>query len=62
LDVRPDVFTYHISDAIVYWRSGGKAPIGLIGPGTDATHNYERTHMDAVSDSLKWLMAYLLSD
>ena len=62
LDVRPDVFTYHISDAVVYLRSGGKAPTALIGPGVDATHNYERAHMDGIHAALQWLLAYLLNE
>jgi putative aminopeptidase FrvX len=62
LDIRPDVFTYYKSDAAVYWQSGGEGVVALIGPGVDASHNYERTHMDAVLDSTRWLMAYLLSE
>jgi putative aminopeptidase FrvX len=33
----------------------------LIGPGVDASHNYERTHTDALLAVTQWLLAYLLS-
>jgi len=35
--------------------------ISLIGPGVDASHNYERTHTDALVGTTQWLVAYLLS-
>jgi putative aminopeptidase FrvX len=34
--------------------------VALIGPGVDASHNYERTHMDALVGTTLWVLAYLV--
>jgi putative aminopeptidase FrvX len=34
--------------------------VALIGPGVDASHNYERTHLEALEATTQWIMAYLL--
>ena len=56
-----DVYPMYGSDAEAYWRAGGSARIALIGPGVDASHNYERTHMDALVASVELITAYLRS-
>lgn len=56
-----DIYPYYGSDGSAYWRSGGSAAVALIGPGVDASHNYERTHLDALTSTTQWVMAYLLS-
>ncbi|MBA4374911.1 MAG: peptidase M42 [Anaerolinea sp.] len=56
-----DIYPTYSSDASAYWRAGGNMPIALIGPGVDASHNYERTHTDALVDTTRWLLAYLLN-
>ncbi|MRR32278.1 M20/M25/M40 family metallo-hydrolase, partial [bacterium] len=60
IDYRVDIYPYYGSDGSVYWRSGGSVPVALIGPGIDASHNYERTHTDALVDTTRWVLAYLL--
>jgi len=35
--------------------------VALIGPGVDASHNYERTHTEALLATTNWLLAYLLN-
>ncbi len=55
-----DIYTYYGSDGEAYWRAGGAAPIALIGPGVDASHNYERTHMDALIATTQLILAYML--
>ena len=57
---RVDVYPYYGSDGEAYWRAGGAAPIALIGPGVDASHNYERTHMDALIAVTQLILAYML--
>jgi putative aminopeptidase FrvX len=57
-----DVYPFYGSDGEAYWRAGGNVAVALIGPGVDASHNYERTHLDALEATTKWLLAYLLSD
>ena len=56
-----DLYPTYSSDGSAYWRAGGNVPVALIGPGIDASHNYERTHTDALVDTTRWLLAYLLN-
>jgi putative aminopeptidase FrvX len=56
-----DIYPYYGSDGEAYWRAGGDAAVALIGPGVDASHNYERTHLDALVATTQWLVAYLIS-
>ncbi len=55
-----DVYSYYHSDGEVWWNAGADAAVALIGPGVDASHNYERTHTEALVGTVKWVMAYLL--
>jgi putative aminopeptidase FrvX len=57
-----DIYPYYGSDGEAFWRAGGDAAMALIGPGVDASHNYERTHTDALLATANWISAYLLSD
>ncbi len=57
-----DIYPYYGSDGEAFWRAGGDVAVGLIGPGVDASHNYERTHLEALVATTQWVMAYLLSD
>ena len=56
-----DIYPYYGSDGEAFWRAGGDVAVALIGPGVDASHNYERTHLDALIATSKLIMAYLLS-
>ncbi len=56
-----DIYPYYGSDGEAFWRAGGDVAVALIGPGVDASHNYERTHVDALRATTQWVMAYLLS-
>ena len=56
-----DIYPYYGSDGEAYWRAGGDVAVALIGPGVDASHNYERTHLDALVTTTQWLIAYLIS-
>jgi putative aminopeptidase FrvX len=56
-----DIYPYYGSDGEAYWRAGGDVAVALIGPGVDASHNYERTHLDALVATTKWVLAYILS-
>jgi putative aminopeptidase FrvX len=57
-----DVYTYYASDGEAYWRAGGDTAVALIGPGVDASHNYERTHTDALLATTQWILAFLLEE
>lgn len=54
-----DIYPHYGSDGEAYWRAGGDAAVALIGPGVDASHNYERTHLDALIATTRWILAYL---
>jgi putative aminopeptidase FrvX len=56
-----DIYPFYGSDGEAYWRAGGDVAVALIGPGVDASHNYERTHTDALIATTNWVLAYLLS-
>jgi putative aminopeptidase FrvX len=58
---KTDIYPYYSSDGEAFWRAGGNVAVALIGPGVDASHNYERTHTDALTATTNWLLAYLLS-
>lgn len=57
-----DIYPYYTSDGEAFWRAGGDVAVALIGPGVDASHNYERTHTEALVATTKWIMAYLLEE
>jgi putative aminopeptidase FrvX len=59
---KTDVYRYYASDGEAFWRAGGDVAVALIGPGIDASHNYERTHTEGLVATTNWIMAYLLSD
>jgi putative aminopeptidase FrvX len=59
---RVDIYNYYGSDGSSYWRAGGDAAVALIGPGIDASHSYERTHLDSLVATTQWLLAYLLNE
>jgi putative aminopeptidase FrvX len=56
-----DIYPYYGSDGEAFWRAGGDVALALIGPGVDASHNYERTHTEALDATAKWCLAYMLS-
>jgi len=58
---RVDIYPYYGSDGEAFWRAGGDIAVALIGPGVDASHNYERTHLEALVSTTQWIVAYLVS-
>ncbi|HQB98197.1 MAG TPA: peptidase M42, partial [Candidatus Cloacimonadota bacterium] len=56
-----DIYPYYGSDVEGALRAGYDIRHGLIGPGVFASHGYERTHTQAVENTLKLLEAYLSS-
>lgn len=56
-----DIYPHYGSDGEAYWSAGGDVALALIGPGVDASHNYERTHQEALEATTKWVLAYLLN-
>ncbi|MCU0513162.1 MAG: M42 family metallopeptidase [Anaerolineae bacterium] len=58
---RADIYLYYASDGTAYWRAGGEARVGLIGPGVASSHGYERTHTEALQHSAHLIARYLLA-
>jgi len=59
---KTDVYPFYGSDGEAFWRAGGDVALSLIGPGIDASHNYERAHMDGLNATTNWIIAYLMSE
>ena len=55
-----DIYPYYGSDGSAYWRSGGAARVGLVGPGVEASHAYERTHRESLQHTTHLIARYLL--
>ncbi|MEM7116451.1 MAG: M42 family metallopeptidase [Chloroflexota bacterium] len=56
-----DVYPYYGSDGEAYWRAGANVRVGLVGPGVDASHHYERTHRDSLENTARLLAAYMVN-
>jgi putative aminopeptidase FrvX len=57
-----DIYPHYGSDGEAFWAAGGDVAVALIGPGVDASHNYERTHTEALLATTRWVLAYLLEE
>lgn len=57
-----DIYPYYGSDGEAFWRAGGDVIVGLIGPGVDASHHYERTHIDSMVATSRLIAEYLLAE
>lgn len=55
-----DIYPFYGSDGEAAWRAGADFKVGLIGPGVDASHAYERTHTDSIVATTQLILAYLL--
>ncbi len=61
LNYKVDIYPFYSSDASAALRAGHDVIHGLIGPGIDASHAFERTHVDAITNTAKLVYYYLLS-
>lgn len=60
IPVKMDLYPHYSSDGGAYWKAGGAAKVGLIGPGVEASHSYERLHEDSLRDTAQLIAHYLL--
>ena len=60
IQYKTDIYPFYGSDGSAYWRAGGDARVGLIGPGVEASHAYERMHKDSLHHSIHLIARYLL--
>lgn len=57
-----DIYPHYSSDASVALESGYDVRAGLIGPGVYASHGYERSHLDGLTETFRLLCAYTRRD
>lgn len=62
IDYRVDIYPYYGSDASAAIRAGFDVVHGLIGPGIDASHAFERTHISSLKHTASLLVHYLQSE
>ena len=55
-----DIYPHYGSDATAALRAGHDIRCALIGPGVDASHSYERTHILGIENTYKLMLVYLL--
>jgi putative aminopeptidase FrvX len=54
-----DVYPFYGSDVSAALRGGNNIRGGLIGPGVNASHGMERTHVKGIENTIKLIYAYL---
>ncbi|MPZ88303.1 MAG: osmoprotectant NAGGN system M42 family peptidase, partial [Nitriliruptorales bacterium] len=59
IPVQRDVYNFYRSDAAAALESGAETRAALIGFGVDASHGYERTHLDAIQRIAELVALYL---
>ncbi|MGG0718520.1 M42 family metallopeptidase [Robertmurraya massiliosenegalensis] len=62
IEYKLDIYPYYGSDASAAIRSGHDIVHGLIGPGIDSSHAFERTHQSSIENTAKLLHHYVLSE
>ncbi len=62
IEFKLDIYPFYGSDASAAIRSGHDIVHGLIGPGIDSSHAFERTHKSSIENTAKLLYHYLQSD
>ena len=59
LSYQVDIYPFYGSDASAALRAGYDIRAALIGPGVDASHSFERIHIESVENTIKLGIAYL---
>ncbi|QFT88462.1 Putative aminopeptidase YsdC [Bacillus sp. THAF10] len=62
IEYKLDIYPFYGSDASAAIRSGHDIIHGLIGPGIESSHAFERTHTSSIENTEKLIYHYLLSD
>lgn len=61
IDYKVDIYPYYGSDASAAIGAGADVKHALFGPGIEASHSYERTHVDSLKAAGALLHAYVMS-
>ena len=59
IDCRVDIYPDYASDVSQALRAGWDVRGGLVGPGVDASHSFERLHRTSLEETARLLLAYL---
>lgn len=62
IEYKLDIYPFYGSDASAAIRSGHDIVHGLIGPGIDSSHAFERTHESSIENTAKLLYHYVQSN
>ncbi|MEH7463341.1 M42 family metallopeptidase [Bacillus thuringiensis] len=62
IEYKVDIYPFYGSDASAAIRAGADVKHGLIGPGIDASHAYERTHEASIAHTEALIYAYVQSE
>ncbi|WP_066064882.1 M42 family metallopeptidase [Neobacillus soli] len=62
IDYKLDIYPFYGSDASAAIRSGHDIVHGLIGPGIDSSHAFERTHQSSIENTARLLNKYVQSE
>lgn len=62
IDYQLDIYPYYNSDASAAIRAGNDIVHGLLGPGIDSSHAYERTHESSLKCTEELLYHYIQSE
>jgi putative aminopeptidase FrvX len=62
IEYKLDIYPFYGSDASAAIRSGHDIVHGLIGPGIDSSHAFERTHKFSIENTAKLLYHYVQSE
>ena len=54
-----DIYPYYGSDASAALKGGQNIRAALIGPGVHASHGMERTHKEAIENTIQLIMLYI---
>nr|WP_300001898.1 M42 family metallopeptidase [Tissierella sp.] len=59
INYKVDIYPFYGSDASAALRAGYDMKAALIGPGVDASHSFERTHVEAIEATINLGLLYL---
>lgn len=60
IDYVVDLYNFYSSDATQCMHQGKDINFASLGPAVDASHHYERTHVDSIINTTKLLIKYLI--
>lgn len=59
INYKIDIYINYGSDASAALKAGYDFKVGLIGPGVDASHAFERTHIDGIENTIKLGLGFI---